>query len=46
VRTMFPAIYGQRQFVEAGGLMAYGVNFSAMYRRAADYMDKILKGAL
>jgi putative ABC transport system substrate-binding protein len=40
-----PAIYGQREFVEAGGFMAYGVNFSTMYRRAADYVDRILKGA-
>jgi putative tryptophan/tyrosine transport system substrate-binding protein len=39
-----PAIYNTRQFVEDGGLMAYGVNFADLYRRAASYVDKILKG--
>ena len=39
-----PAIYNTRQFVEDGGLMAYGVNFADLYRRAATYVDKILKG--
>jgi putative ABC transport system substrate-binding protein len=44
-QNRLPAIYGFREFVDAGGLMAYGVNFPGMYRRAASYVDKILKGA-
>jgi putative ABC transport system substrate-binding protein len=40
-----PAIFGQREFAEAGGLMAYGVSFNEMFRRAADYADRLLKGA-
>jgi len=39
-----PAIFPTRNLVEAGGLMAYGVSFSDLYRRAATYVDKILKG--
>jgi ABC-type uncharacterized transport system substrate-binding protein len=41
-----PTIYGSREHVEAGGLMAYGTNFADMFRRAADLVDKILKGAI
>jgi putative tryptophan/tyrosine transport system substrate-binding protein len=40
-----PAIYYRRDFVEAGGLMSYGTNAGVIYRRAATYVDKILKGA-
>jgi putative tryptophan/tyrosine transport system substrate-binding protein len=40
-----PAIYHQSQYVEAGGLMSYGASFTNMDRRAATYVDKILKGA-
>lgn len=39
-----PAIYGYREMVEVGGLMSYGVQFADLYRRAATYVDKILKG--
>jgi putative ABC transport system substrate-binding protein len=40
-----PSIYSSREFVEAGGLMAYGVSYPEQYRRAATYIDKIFKGA-
>jgi ABC-type uncharacterized transport system substrate-binding protein len=40
-----PAIFGFRELVEAGGLMSYGPNYSDLFRRAADYVDKILRGA-
>ena len=39
-----PTMHGSRDYVEAGGLMSYGVNFPDMFRRAADYVDKILRG--
>ena len=45
VRVGLPAIYGFREFAEAGGLMSYGANLPAVYWRAARLVDKILKGA-
>jgi ABC-type uncharacterized transport system substrate-binding protein len=45
VKNKLPAIYPQPQFVERGGLMYYGANLADLDRRAATYVDKILKGA-
>jgi len=39
-----PAIYFQKEFVDEGGLMSYGVDYNDLYRKAAHYVDKILKG--
>ena len=44
VKNRLPAIYYDSQYVEAGGLMSYGVNLIDLHRRAATYVDKILKG--
>jgi len=45
VKHRLPTVWYRREQVEAGGLMSYGTNFPDMYRRAATYVDKILKGA-
>ncbi|HET8563082.1 MAG TPA: ABC transporter substrate-binding protein [Candidatus Binatia bacterium] len=45
VENRLPAMYREREHVEAGGLMAYGANISDLFRRAAVYVDKVLKGA-
>jgi putative ABC transport system substrate-binding protein len=44
-KNRLPAVYPGRQTVEAGGLMSYGANLADLHRRAATYVDKILKGA-
>src|SRR4030095_10310717 len=44
-RSRVPAIYGGKEFVEAGGFMTYGININKSFPRAAPYVDKILKGA-
>jgi putative ABC transport system substrate-binding protein len=45
LRDNLPAMYAHRAWVDAGGLMSYGVNLPGMFRLAADYVDKVLKGA-
>ena len=44
VQHLLPTMWNRRELVEAGGRMSYGTNFSDMYRRAATYVDKIIKG--
>jgi putative ABC transport system substrate-binding protein len=44
-KSKLPAMYPDRVLVDTGGLMSYGPNFLDMFRRAATYVDKILKGA-
>jgi putative ABC transport system substrate-binding protein len=45
IRRRLPAVFATSEFAEAGGLLAYGPSFSDGFRRAATYVDKILKGA-
>src|SRR5215469_13940407 len=45
LKSRLPSMYGSREDVEAGGLMSYGPDFADSYRRAAYFVDKILKGA-
>jgi putative ABC transport system substrate-binding protein len=45
VKNRLPAMYGQPEYVEAGGLMFYGASITELFRRAATFVDKILKGA-
>ncbi|MBI4203724.1 MAG: ABC transporter substrate-binding protein [Betaproteobacteria bacterium] len=45
VRHRLPSLSNLKQFAESGGLMSYGANFTDIYRRAASYVDRILKGA-
>jgi putative ABC transport system substrate-binding protein len=44
-RGRLPAIHGPREYAQAGGLISYGTDQSQLSRRAAEYVDKILKGA-
>jgi putative ABC transport system substrate-binding protein len=45
IKNRLPAVYDRPEFVEAGGLMSYGVNLAELSKRAAEYVDQILKGA-
>jgi putative ABC transport system substrate-binding protein len=44
-RQNLPAVYGRREYVDAGGLVSYGIELALMYRRTADFVDRIAKGA-
>ena len=44
-KNRLPTVFPYREFVDAGGLMAYGPNLADLWRRSATYVDKILKGA-
>ena len=44
-RNRLPAVYAYREMVVAGGLMSFGPNYAEMHRRAAAYVDRILRGA-
>jgi putative ABC transport system substrate-binding protein len=45
LKSRLPSMYGNREFVDAGGLMSYGADLSDSYRLVARYIDNILKGA-
>ena len=45
VGARVPTMHGTREYVEGGGLMSFGANYPALFRRSADYVDKILRGA-
>ncbi len=45
LKSRIPALYGAMEFAQAGGLMSYGPNYPEMFRRGANYVDRILKGA-
>ena len=45
LRSRLPSMFNDREFVEAGGVMSYGADLADVYRRAATYVDRILKGA-
>jgi putative tryptophan/tyrosine transport system substrate-binding protein len=44
-KRRIPALYENREYVDGGGLMSYGPNFPKLHRLAAEYVDKILRGA-
>src|SRR5215510_8128243 len=44
VKYRLPAIYFQKEFVDEGGLMSYGADYDDLFRKAAHYVDRILKG--
>jgi putative ABC transport system substrate-binding protein len=44
MKSRIPTSFAFREYVEVGGLVSYGVNFATMYRRAAEYADRILRG--
>src|SRR5215475_7467999 len=45
LKSRLPSMYSSREWVDAGGLMSYGVDFADSYRRVAYFVDRILKGA-
>ena len=45
LKHKLPAIYGSAEYADAGGLLSYGPSYPELYRRAASYVDKVLKGA-